>query len=194
MSDNKTMEQLSDEELVVLALDNSDNFSQIINRYKIKLFNYIRKISGLSPEDAEDVLQDVFLKTYLNLNAFDKSLKFSSWIYSIAHNQVISNYRKLKARAEGHSTAIDDNIAQGLFANIKTEEEIDAIFLSATVSSVLEKMDQKYQEVLILRYSEEKSYQEISDIIRRPTGTVASLINRAKAQFKQIYLKSVKSN
>ena len=68
---------LSDEEMVNLALKSQENFVIVINRYKNKLFNYIRRITNIRDEDAEDLLQDIFLKVYLNLNDFDSDLKFS---------------------------------------------------------------------------------------------------------------------
>lgn len=101
----------------------------IINRYKGKLYNYIRRITNVRDEDAEDLLQDVFLKVYLNLNDFDTDLKFSSWIYAIAHNQVISQHRKISVRAEGHSTNLEDESARKLASNINIEKEVDNIYL-----------------------------------------------------------------
>jgi len=179
------IEALSDEELVVLSLKNQDNFALIINRYKNKLFNYIRRITSIRDEDAEDLLQDIFLKVYLNLNDFDTDLKFSSWIYAIAHNQVISQHRKLSVRAEGHSTNLEDESARKLASNINIEKEIDNIYLKDNVTKVLYALPEKYREVLVLKFLEEKNYQEISDIIKKPVGTVGSLMNKAKSEFKK---------
>jgi len=179
------IEALNDEELVVLSLKNQDNFALIINRYKNKLFNYIRRITSIRDEDAEDLLQDIFLKVYLNLNDFDTDLKFSSWIYAIAHNQVISQHRKLSVRAEGHSTNLEDESARKLASNINIEKEIDNIYLKDNVTKVLYALPEKYREVLVLKFLEEKNYQEISDIIKKPVGTVGSLMNKAKSEFKK---------
>ena len=157
----------------------------IINRYKSKLFNYIRRITNVRDEDAEDLLQDIFLKVYLNLNDFDRGLKFSSWIYAIAHNQVISNHRKISVRAEGHSTSLEDESARKLASNVNIEKEIDNIYLKDNVTKVLYGLPEKYREVLVLKFLEEKNYQEISDIIKKPVGTVGSLMNKAKSEFKK---------
>jgi len=185
MLNTAEIEALSDAEMVALALKNQDNFVIIINRYKGKLFNYIRRITNVRDEDAEDLLQDIFLKVYLNLNDFDTDLKFSSWIYAIAHNQVISNHRRLSVRAEGHSTNLEDESARKLASNINIEKEIDNIYLKDNVTKVLYGLPEKYREVLVLKFLEEKNYQEISDIIKKPVGTVGSLMNKAKSEFKK---------
>ncbi|MEI6835701.1 MAG: RNA polymerase sigma factor [Candidatus Falkowbacteria bacterium] len=179
------IEALSDEEMVTLTLKDQDNFVVIINRYKAKLFNYIRRITNVRDEDAEDLLQEIFLKVYLNLNDFDKDLKFSSWIYAIARNQVISNHRRLNSRAEGHSVALEDESAKKIMFNFNIEKALDDSYLKDKVAKVLYSLPEKYREVLVLKFLEEKNYQEISDIIKKPSGTVGSLINKAKSEFKK---------
>ena len=185
MLNAEEIESLSDEEIVALTLKDQDNFVLIINRYKNKLFNYIRRITSIRDEDAEDLLQDIFLKVYLNLNDFDSGLKFSSWIYAIARNQVISNHRRLSVRAEGHSTNLEDESARKLASNINIEKELDSQYLKDNVAKVLYSLNEKYREVLVLKFLEEKNYQEISDIIKKPVGTVGSLMNKAKGEFKK---------
>lgn len=175
----------SDEELVKLALNNSDVFSVIVNRYKDKLFLYIRRISNLSKEETEDILQDIFIKTYVNLNAYNSDLKFSSWVYRIAHNQVISNYRKLKSRPEGYNFELDDYMINNLHSDSDLLKDIDNDINRKNILDTLNSMDKRYKEVLVLKFLEEKSYQEISDILKKPQGTVASMINKAKSKFRE---------
>jgi len=151
------IEALSDEEMVALALKDQDNFVVIINRYKAKLFNYIRRITNVRDEDAEDLLQEIFLKVYLNLNDFDKDLKFSSWIYAIARNQVISNHRRLNSRAEGHSVALEDESAKKIMFNFNIEKALDNSYLKDKVAKVLYSLPEKYREVLVLKFLEEKN-------------------------------------
>jgi RNA polymerase sigma-70 factor (ECF subfamily) len=185
-------EDKSDEEIVRLTLLDQEYFLHIIKRYKDKLFRYVMRISNLDEEGVEDVLQDVFLKVYQNLNDFDDSLKFSSWIYRITHNQVISNFRKLKARPQKAGFDLDDDLVKNLASELDLIKEFDAKLLEQQIASVLERLDTKYKEVLVLKFLEEKSYNEISDIIRKPVGTVGSLINRAKKDFGKEYEKEKK--
>ena len=185
MTHQDIIKSATDEELVALTIKEQDYFLGILERYRPKLFSYIRRLTNIGPEDAEDILQEVFIKTYANLNDFNSSLKFSSWIYRIAHNQVISHHRKVKARPEGYAVPVDDHLIESLVAETDIIRGVDQEILREKVKSALEKIDARYQEVLMLKFLEEKSYQEISDIIAKPLGTVASLINKAKQEFKK---------
>ncbi len=185
MLDINDVQKLSDQELVKLSLQDQDNFLYLVNRYKGQLISYIRRLTNIDEEGAEDILQEVFIKVYLNLNDFKDNLKFSSWIYRIAHNQVISNHRKLKARPEGYKVEIDDQMTRSLASEIDTVALVDKKLLKDSLMNVLNKLDIKHKEILILKYWEEKSYREISDIIKKPAGTVASKINKAKQEFKK---------
>src|SRR5690606_8168284 len=97
------MEQrYSDEMLVALSLEDKERFGELIERYESKLGRYIARLGIRTAEDRQDVLQEIFLKVYKNLNGFDPKLSFSSWIYRIAHNEAISWYRKQSVRPEGN--------------------------------------------------------------------------------------------
>lgn len=185
MIDPLLAEKSSDEVLVNLILGNQDYFAELIKRYQVRLFNYIIRISGLRTEDAEDVLQDIFLKIYLNLNDFDKNQKFSSWAYAIAHNQVISQFRKRQARPEGHAVNLEDNAAKNLMIDFDLLKDLDLRRSKELINKVLDNLDRKYREIIILKFLTEQSYQEISDIIKKPLGTVASLMNKAKEEFRK---------
>ena len=175
----------TDNEIVELVLENSGYFLHIVERYKFKLFVYIRRISNMSAEDAEDILQDVFIKVYQNLNDFDNDLKFSSWIYRITHNTVIDNFRKLKARPQIFDLDMDDDRIKVLANEFDIEKEIDEKQFKEVLNKVLSKLDVKFKEVIMLKFLEEKDYKEISDIIKIPQGTVASRISKAKKLLKK---------
>lgn len=183
---SNNLEHKKDEELVPFILQNQDYFLYIVRRYEEKLSRYITRISGLSKEDVEDLTQDVFIKVYQNLNDFDTSLKFSSWIYRIAHNETISNYRKLKSRPVSVSYDDEPALANQLASKVDFIKEIEKEYDAKVIRGVLAKMDKKYREVLILKFLEEKDYNEISDILQKPIGTVGAMINRGKKQFKDI--------
>ncbi|HBH45882.1 MAG: hypothetical protein A2445_01595 [Candidatus Jacksonbacteria bacterium RIFOXYC2_FULL_44_29] len=182
----KDLLQKNDEDLVKLTLENQELYLYLMRRYEPKLLRYILRISNVSEAEAEDVLQDVFIKAFQHLNEFDPDLKFSSWIYRITRNQVISNYRKIKARPQ--TVELIEEAGTGvekLLSDLDIEEALNNHELALEVEKVLTAMDQKYKEVLVLKYLEDKSYQEISDILKKPLGTVATLLNRAKQAFKK---------
>lgn len=173
-----------DEELVGLSLENPDHFLCLIKRYESKLLYYIIRISKFSREDAEDVLQEVFVKTYYHLNEFDSDLKFSSWIYRIAHNQTISEIRKKVARPTVVFEKEDIDRFEDAFDIVK---EIDDSFDRDKINEALSRLDEKYREVLVLRFLDEKDYVEIADILKKPVSTVGNLILRGKILFKKEY-------
>jgi RNA polymerase sigma-70 factor (ECF subfamily) len=185
MSQPIDIDQLPDEQLIPLILEDQNLFVVITSRYKLKLFNYIRRLTNIRDEDAEDLLQDVFLKVYLNLNSFNSQMKFSSWIYAVARNRVISHYRKTSIRPEGHADVLDDQLANQLVASFDLVYNHDQKHLQEMINKALYRLKSKYRDVILLKYIEEKSYQEISDIIRKPVGTVGSMLNRAKDELKK---------
>ena len=183
MTDNP--EGVADEELVSLTLKNSDNYRHLIRRYERPLARYVLRIAALPREDVEDILQVVFIKAYQNLEDFDPALKFSSWVYRITHNETVSHLRRLSSRPQITLGGEDENEAERFVANLNLEEILDQHFLAGDTWKVLEAMDPKYREVLVLKFLEEKDYREIADILKKPIGTVGTLILRAKAQFKK---------
>jgi len=186
MLSSEFIDKKTDEELVPLVLENQEYFLYLVRRYEEMLMRYIRRISGLAKEDSEDLLQDIFIKIYQNLNDFNTSLKFSSWEYRIAHNEVISNYRKVKARPKTISYNDDPVLINKLASNKDFIKEIEKEYDTKVIRKVLAKMDTKYREALILRFLEEKDYKEMSDILQKPIGTVGAMVNRGKGQFKKI--------
>lgn len=177
--------EMTDEQLVMETLKNPEVYAFIVERYEEKLLRYIMRISAGSREDAEDTLQDVFLSAYKNLNDFDQDLKFSSWVYRIAHNKVISHFRKVTARPKTTTYEGDTQLLNILASEEDIAKSLEKKYTSEQVRETIEQLDPKYKEVLVLKFLEEKDYKEISDILQKPMGTVATLINRAKKQFKE---------
>ena len=173
----------TDKELVSLVSSDPAVFGVLMERYEKRLLMYIRRISSVTIEEAEDILQDSFLKAYQNLNNFDNNLAFSSWIYRIVHNETISNWRKNKSRPQGNVVQVDDEFLERIVDTQDIQADIDKDILKKTVADIMKDMNDKYREILILKYIEDKSYEEISDILKKPPGTVATHLSRAKKQF-----------
>lgn len=183
----KTVAELppSDEELVTLTLQDKEYFGMLVDRYEAKLTRYIARLGVKLSDDQLDVLQEIFLKTYRNLNGFDTSLKFSSWIYRIAHNEAISWYRKKNVRPEGHLVTDSEELLGFMSANEEgADEQVDKSINAEALGQALNEIDAKYREVLILRFFEHKEYEDISDILQIPVGSVGTLIHRGKKQLK----------
>ncbi len=192
---SKICDPLSDQEIIQHALEETAFFSCLFSRYESKMLRYIKSIARLSDQEAEDVLQDAFIKVWKNLREFDNHLKASSWIYRIVHNETISAWRKKTSFGKNNTKDLDDEKqhVQLVGSNTNSDEtEIDGKIES--IHPILELMPAKYKEILVLRFLEDLSYEEISDVLKIPEGTVATRINRAKKKFAAIFNKINRKN
>jgi len=175
--------KLSDEEVVEKVRTTDTNlFAVIIERYQKKLLHYANSL--IKDEDkAVDIVQTSFIKAFVNLNSFNTENKFSSWIYRIVHNEALNLLKKYP----GETPLLDD-------IDFKSDEDIEENFIKSETKSEVTKCLKKipiiYSEPLILYYLEDKSYEEISDILRIPMGTVAVRISRGKKLMKNICQKN----
>lgn len=175
------MDKTTDEELVKKVLSGQKElFYHLITRYEAKLKRYIMTITNRQSE-VEDILQNVFLKAYKNLPTFNDSLKFSSWVYRIAHNESVnligsSLIQRFVSLPEWFDIGSSDNV----------EERMDDEQLKRKLKECIERLEVKYKEPLVLFYYEEKTYGEISDILRIPVRNVGVLIHRGRLQVKKI--------
>lgn len=177
---------MSDEEAVALALREKAFFGHIVLRYEDKLSRYIRRLGIGNEDDRKDVLQNIFIKVYRNLQGFDQSFSFSSWIYRIAHNEAISWYRKSHVRPEGHLVnESDDILALVSSEEDSAEKQFDQGINAEEVNRALKEIDGRYRDALILRFFEHQEYEAISDILKIPPGTVGTLIHRGKQELKK---------
>lgn len=175
---------MPDEGVAAHGAESHAAVAELIHRYEKKLDAYIRRRSNCSQKDREDILQNVFIKMYTNIREFDTSLLFSSWIYRIAHNEMIDWYRK-----HGTRRTVSLEADEGLFAKIAADIDVEHTArvheLQAAVRTAVADLPDDYREILMLRYFEEKSYDEIADILKLPPGTVAIRINRAKKKLAE---------
>lgn len=172
---------LSDEQLVKIIRENDQElYSEIIKRYNQKLSHYLHRFI-YDQDELEDVLQVVFIKVYKNLFGFNIDKKFSSWIYRIAHNEALNHLKKYSKER----ISLDEVEYKIVDEKIDINGQVDKKFLKNNIEKILKNIKIKYQEPLILFYFEQKSYEEISDILRIPTSTVGTLISRGKKMLKE---------
>ena len=176
---------LTDEQLAVLVQKgDKEKFGILMERYEAKLFRYARKfLSGHS--HVEDIVQDVFIKTYQNIQSFDSTQKFSPWIYRIAHNTFV-NQLKLFSKSRLSFFDFDTFIPHPIYED-PTPNEKEQAEIKKMVDKGIEKLSPAYREIIILYYLEELSYKEIADVLRIPIGTVGVRIRRAKEALKKTY-------
>lgn len=170
---------LTDEQLVVKICEGeAELYSDIMHRYQDRLSRYVHYIL-LDSDRTADVVQETFIKAYVNLKGFDGRRIFSSWIYRIAHNEAMNAVTRSRV-ALPLLTLVGQEQDEGPENDMAREE------IRLHVDACLDHLPVKYREPLFLAYLEDKSYEEISDILRMPVGTVGTRINRAKALMKKL--------
>jgi RNA polymerase sigma-70 factor (ECF subfamily) len=177
--------ELSDEEIAKLVQQGkTDKFGVLVERYEAKLFRYGKKFLS-NTDNIEDVVQEVFIKVYQNIQSFDPSQKFSPWIYRIAHNTYV-NLLKKNSRMPIHLFDFDELLSHTVVEDplVREQEQKE---MKEIVDRGMEKLAPQYREIIVLYYLEELSYKEISDVLHIPIGTVGIRLMRAKDAMKKIY-------
>jgi RNA polymerase sigma-70 factor (ECF subfamily) len=169
----------TDADLIELSKENPESFGILMERYQGPLFQYIRRLTQLSNDDIQDLLQEVFIKIYKNLNEYNEELKFSSWAYRIAHNHIIDYFRRTSSRPQSNSLE-DYEWEKIISASVNIEKDILDKDCVEKIKRCIEQLPLIYREVIILRFLEDKEYEEIMDILKKPKGTVATLLARGK--------------
>lgn len=158
-----------------------DAFGFLVDRYETKLRRYSRKFIARD-DDIDDILQDVFINTYRTIQGFDTSLRFSPWIYRIAHNACVNALRASGRTA--YSYDFDTLVSHTVYED-PAETERDMKDMRILLEKGLEKVAPKYREILILHYYEDMAYKDIADVLQIPMGTVSIRLKRAKESLKE---------
>ena len=190
MADNpvyREEQQFTDQDLVTETIKNKQAFTAIVHRYEAPLLRYIFRLGCKDSAAAQDLLQEIFVKTFVHLNDYDHSLQFSSWIYRIAHNEIVSYFRKERIRPSVLTKSENYFLFENIVDDAAFIEQKNQGYTASEIAKAVGQLEPKYRDVIILKFFEEKSYEEISDIMQIPQGTVSTLINRAKKKIK-IYL------
>lgn len=180
------MKNLSDIEIIEsVKRGNQSDYSIIINRYKNKAFSMLKRM--LSNEmEAEEVLQDCFLKAYHGLNNFKMESKFSTWFYRIVYNTALTKLSGKKRKIENEMTSIDDHL------DLAYEENTDQFSNEETgmlINSLIEKLPAKYSSVITMFYLEEMSCEEIGEVMNLSVPNVKVILYRSRNALKDIILK-----
>jgi RNA polymerase sigma-70 factor (ECF subfamily) len=169
----------TEEELSKRAATDPDAFGTLIERYHQRLVFFVHRIAYFSSEDVEDILQNAYIKAYKNIYRYDPSMSFSTWLYHIVRNTTLDELRHRAVRVKPYASFDDETILQiaseeSIFGDVLKKETLEAL------KAAMNELPEKYREVLVLRYSEDKSYEEIIDILQLPKGIIVVRINRAK--------------
>ncbi len=169
-------DQLIEQVLVLRCqIGDKDAFAELIERYQAPLRYFISRLSA-NPETAEDIFQDTWLTVIRRIHTLKKIDAFSTWLYRIARNKVYQQFRRKKKLSE-----LNENIA----VPNNTENDVFSSEDAAKVHRCLKELLPEYREVLMLRFLEQMSYEQISQVINCKLGTVKSRIHYAKLALKK---------
>ncbi len=185
--ENKTTDKQPTDEELIERFQKGDlyAFDLIVKRYKDQLLNFIYRFVG-NQEEAEDIVQETFLRVYRKRKAYKRIAKFSTWIYTIAGNLARTELRRRKRRKLFSVTdmGFEDRDYEISDEGYNPESEVDGLIQEEIIQREIENLSPKFREVIILRDVQELSYEEISKIIKVPIGTVKSRVNRGRLKLQ----------
>lgn len=170
--------------------EDASAFDMIVSRYKTRLYNCVYRMVHQS-ECAEDLVQETFLRVYRNRNNYKATSNFSTWIYTIALNLARSELRKRKRRQffSINASSNEDNGPEGFDLPDTSSgpmEHLEQSELGRAIQGAIDQLPVKYRTVIVLRDIEELSYEQISEILECPTGTIKSRVNRARLRLQEM--------
>ncbi len=191
------LRELDDSGVVSAFLEGESRaFDELVNRYQNRLLNFVYRTTG-DRERAEDLVQEVFVRVYRHIHRFDRSRKFSTWIYTIA-----SNLAKNELRNRSRNPLVlfqtirrnwedDDRPLQFEDPGTRPDDLYRKRHLREVVEDAVEKLPPHHRNVFVLRELEGKSYEEIAEITNCNLGTVKSRLNRARNAFASLVAPSL---
>jgi RNA polymerase sigma-70 factor (ECF subfamily) len=183
----------SDEELMLRVQGGvADCYDVLVDRYKIRLFNYLYRLTG-NRDEAEEIAQEAFVKAYIHADKYKTIAKFSTWLYTIATNLVRNRVRS-RSRApqlvslwtRGWNDAEEERVIDIEDPRRSADELMNDSELSGVINQAIARIPEKYRESFVLREINELSYEEIAAVTGLKLGTVRSRINRARNYFRQL--------
>ena len=179
----------SEKQLITDYLDGNQEALEILVRQYLKpIYSFVYRYVG-SPQEAEDITQETFIKVWRNLKKFDQSKSFKTWIFSIAKNSAIDFLKKKKAipfsefENEEGENMITETLAD---PSPLPHELLEKAGMAQVLTSAMEKLSPKYRMVLFLRYNDHFNFREIAESLGEPLHTITSRHRRALIQLKKI--------
>lgn len=185
--------------LVLRALNEKDQraYTELMGRYKDSVYFMLLKMVNNS-DDAEDLTIETFSKAFKRLDQYTPQFAFSTWLFKIASNHSIDFIRKKRIKAVSIDQGYSNEDGESYVIPVKEdsldpEESMQKDERVQRMRDVVEKLKPRYKRLVELRYFEEKSYEEISEILELPLGTVKAQLFRAR-DFMFDLMKTTKGN
>jgi RNA polymerase sigma-70 factor (ECF subfamily) len=183
--------KLSDEKLIARFVNGDINaYKELVKRYQDKLFNFVMRYFN-NREQAEDVVQETLIKLYTHAHYYKDIALFSTWIYTIAKNNALTELRKNKVKKSNSMWTDDGKLIDIASNEIPLDEKVQNEIAVEKLNKYLLELPENFRMAVYLRDFEEHSYEEISMILEIPIGTIKSRINRGRIMLAE-KLKSYK--
>jgi len=177
------MNKLSDQEILDSVIrGNQADYSIIVERYKNKAFSLLKRMLK-NEQDAEETLQDCFLKAYNSLNSFKGEAKFSTWFYRIVYNTALTKLASKKRKTENQMSSVDDHFDLKSDYDFKSSERKD---LSIFVNDLVNQLPERFATVINLYYLNEMSCEEISKVLDISISNVKVILHRSRNALKDL--------
>jgi len=181
---------LNDIDLVARAIaGREDGFEELVRRYQRPITGYVFRMLG-DYDSALDVSQEVFIKVYNSLAKYSAEYKFSTWLYRIAHNAAIDHMRRNSVPQQSLETESADGTYHLQLESSTPSPEKDREWSEwrVEINSVVKCLPAAYRELILLRHSQDLSYDEIAEVTGLPLGTVKNRLFRAREMMRQIFV------
>lgn len=178
---------ISDEQLIAkFQLGDLQAYDILVHRYKDQLLNFVYRFVG-NRTDAEDIVQETFLRVYKNKHMYKEIAKFSTWVYTIAGNLAKTELRRRKRhKIFSVSNFVNEERDYDIpDSDPSPEKKVDSAIQEGIIQKAIEKLPVKFKEVIILRDIQGFAYEEISQILSIPLGTVKSRVNRGRLKLQE---------
>jgi RNA polymerase sigma-70 factor, ECF subfamily len=182
------MENFIKQKIKQIKKGDQSAFGEIATFYQHKVFQICYRMIG-NLHEAEDLAQEAFVRAYTNIHTFDEKRKFSTWIYRIATNLSIDRIRTKKPDYY-LDAEIQGSEGLNMYSQVSDDkplpdEEVESLELLSYLQNQIQSLPDKYRAVITLRYVEELSLQEISEILDLPLGTVKTRIHRGREALRK---------
>lgn len=180
----------TDRDLVATAANGVEgSFEELVRRYQRPISAYVYRMVG-DYESALDLTQEIFIKVFGSLSRYRPEFKFSTWIYKIAHNSAVDHLRRHAGRERSLVNGPEgDNYDLPIESGRLTpEQESEREERRLEIESVVKSLPSTYRELIVLRHSQDLTYEEIVDVTGLPLGTVKNRLFRAREMMRQIFI------
>ncbi|HLM01099.1 MAG TPA: sigma-70 family RNA polymerase sigma factor [Pyrinomonadaceae bacterium] len=186
----ENLRALTDAELIAKAIaGREDGFEELVRRYQRPITSYVYRMLG-NYDASLDVTQEIFIKVYNSMSRYSTEYKFSTWLYKIAHNASIDYLRRNSVSQQSLEAENKDGSYELQIESkrLSPEQERERSEWRTEIETVVKCLPAGYRELIVLRHSQDLSYDEIAEITNLPLGTVKNRLFRAREMMRDMFI------